>query len=429
MKTGILGGGLSAVTLARHLDCECEIVEAADRPGGLCRTFSADGFLYDIGGHILFSKDDGTMHYVKEILDGNAVYQRRANKVLFKGRYVKYPFENDLAALEREDNYECLIGYLKNDHPPPSNFREWIYHTFGDGIAEKYLVPYNEKIWKEDLSNMALEWVERVPKPPLEDVVRSAVGISTEGYTHQLNFMYPDEGGIESLVRSSMRGDVPVVTSFTVKSICRKNGGWIVSDGDRELAYERLVLTFSVKDALRCLSGVPGEIAKAAALLKHNAVKVVMVGVNNESLLDRSAIYIPQRDVPFHRVCYMAYFSRKNAPPGKSSLIAEITTNSEHELHRVTDDSLIEMTVKELHRLGIIDRRDVCATDVHTEEYGYVVYDRDYSRSVAAVRDYLTGLGIRLLGRFAEFEYINMDTVIQRAVKMAGALNEMEARI
>lgn len=429
MKIGILGGGLAGVTLARHLTHQCEIVEGEDRPGGLCRTFQSGGFLYDLGGHILFSKDEKTMEYVKECLGNNIVYQRRANKVLFKGRYVKYPFENDLASLEKEDNYECLIGYLKNEHPIPANFKEWIYYTFGDGIAEKYLVPYNEKIWKEDLKAMALEWVERVPRPPLEDVVKSAVGISTEGYTHQLNFMYPAEGGIESLVTSSRRENVPVVTGFKVKSITKRNNEWVVSNGDTERLYHRLVLTFSVKDALACLPDVPPVVQKAALSLKHNAIRIVMVGLKNESLLDKSAIYIPQRDVPFHRVCYMAYFSRRNAPPGHSSLIAEITTNSNHELYRTSDDALIEMTVKELHRLGIIDEKDLCATAIHTEKYGYVIYDREYSKNVAVVREYFKELGIRLLGRFAEFEYLNMDAVIKRALAMAELLNEGEVRL
>ncbi len=429
MKIGILGGGLAGITLARHLTHQCEIVERETKPGGLCRTFSSDGFLYDLGGHILFSRDEKIMEYVKECLGSNAAHRRRVNRILYKGRYVKYPFENDLAGLEKEDNYECLIGYLKNEHPRPSNFREWIYHTFGDGIAEKYLIPYNEKIWKEDLSNMALDWVERVPRPPLEDVVKSAVGIATEGYTHQLDFIYPVEGGIESLITASRSEDVPIFTGFNVKSITRKNNEWIVSNGDSERIYDRIVITFSVKDALLCLPDAPSAVRKAAHSLKHNAIRIVMVGLNNESLLDRSAIYIPQRDVPFHRVCYMAYFSRRNAPPGCSSLIAEITTNENHEISLASDDTLIEMTVKELDRLGIIDRRDVCVTDIHNEEYGYVVYDREYSKNIAVVREYFKEQGITLLGRFAEFEYINMDTVIKRALATAEVLNEGEVRL
>ena len=93
-----------------------------------------------------------------------------------------------------------MIDYLKNDSPEPANLEEWGYHAFGRSISEKYFLPYNRKIWKTEPREMGLDWVGRVPKPPVEDVVKSALGIETEGYTHQLHFRYPLRGGFEALV-------------------------------------------------------------------------------------------------------------------------------------------------------------------------------------------------------------------------------------
>src|SRR5215468_4712491 len=108
MNIGILGGGISGIALQRFLRHPNEVLEAAPVPGGLCRTFWKEGFGYDIGGHILFSKQQHINELVDQILGENVNHCRRANYVLFKGRYVKYPFENDLAALDIEDRYECL---------------------------------------------------------------------------------------------------------------------------------------------------------------------------------------------------------------------------------------------------------------------------------------------------------------------------------
>ena len=55
------------------------------------------------------------------------------------------------------------------------------------------------------------------------------------------------------------------------------------------------------------------------------AVRVVLVGVKDESLRDRNATYLPDPSVIAHRVCHMAWFSRINAPAGCSSLVAEVT--------------------------------------------------------------------------------------------------------
>ncbi len=428
MNTGILGGGLSGIALQSFLNSESEILEKEDRVGGLCRTFNKDGFYYDIGGHILFSKDQKIMEFIRTALGKNINACKRKNDIFFKDRFVKYPFENGLGALDKEDIFDCLIGYLKNDHPKPSNFLEWIYHTFGDGIAEKYLVPYNKKIWKTPLDKMGLEWVERVPKPPMEDIVKSALGIETEGYVHQLYFYYPAEGGIEGLIKALLKDNAKVTAGYEVREIRKRDDMWIVSNGKKERSYDRLVLTIPVKEAVKCIDNVPKVVSDAADALRHNSVRVVLVGVNNESLFDKSAIYIPSVDITPHRICYMGYFSKNNVPSGKSSLMAEVTTHEGHELYKLSDDDLIQKVVDEIHKAGFINKQDVVATDVKNLEYGYVVYDADYRKNVEIVRDYFAGIGIELHGRFAEFDYINMDEVIRRSMKLADKLNGMVER-
>src|SRR5262245_58857039 len=107
---GILGGGVSGLSLACFLERSAEVLEAEERPGGLARTFGQDGFLSDIGGHIMFSKDREVLDRMVATLGDNVERRRRNNQILYQGRYVKYPFENGLSALPREVAYECLIG-------------------------------------------------------------------------------------------------------------------------------------------------------------------------------------------------------------------------------------------------------------------------------------------------------------------------------
>src|SRR6516165_3200287 len=230
MNIGILGGGISGLTLQRFLNYPSEVLEKASVPGGLCRTFWKDGFGFDIGGHILFSKHQHVNDLVNTLLGDNINHCKRLNKILFKGRYVKYPFENDLGALEKEDAYECLIGYLKNDFSgEPTNLEEWAYAAFGRGIADRYLNAYNRKIWKMEPRDMGLEWVGRIPRPPMEDVVRSAMGIETEGYTHQLHFRYPLHGGFEALVKAMIKDPAHVHCGIKVEKIRKVGDRWHVA--------------------------------------------------------------------------------------------------------------------------------------------------------------------------------------------------------
>jgi len=213
MKIGILGGGLTGLTLAYLLKDKgycVEVLEKEEYCGGLMRSIQEEGFTFDIGGsHVIFSKDKNILNFMLSLLNGNYVRRRRNAKILYKGRFVKYPFENGLADLPKEDNFECIYHFIKNlikrekgELTSPTNLKEWCYYNFGKGIAEKYLIPYNEKIWKYPLEKISLEWVERISNPSIEDIIKSALGIPTEGYTHQLYFYYPKYGGIQSLIKS-----------------------------------------------------------------------------------------------------------------------------------------------------------------------------------------------------------------------------------
>ncbi len=193
MTTAILGGGLTGLTLARLLSERGEqiiLLEAGHQIGGLCRSRTTGGFTFDTGGsHIIFSKDTEVLAFMRRMIAGNEQRNDRNTKIFYKGTFVKYPFENGLYELPPEDRFFCINGFIrtliaveKGELPLPQNFREWIYYTFGPGIAECYMVPYNEKIWKYPTEKMSLHWVDgRIPRPPVEDIIKSAIGIEHGG--------------------------------------------------------------------------------------------------------------------------------------------------------------------------------------------------------------------------------------------------------
>jgi protoporphyrinogen oxidase len=122
----------------------------------------------------------------------------------------------------------------------------------------------------------------------------------------------------------------------------------------------------------------------------------------------------------------MGYFSKENVPASCSSLIAEVTTHPDHPLQSVSDEGLIEMVSDDLDKLGIVDRNDIAETDIYTADHGYVLYDRDRAKSMRSIRAYFDSLGVELHGRFAEFEYINMDEVVRRSMVLAAKLNNVK---
>ncbi len=423
---GVLGGGVSGLSLVANLKKGAEVLERDAVCGGLCSSVVEDGFTFDAAGpHILFSKNQEVLDYMVGVLGDNVDKKRRENKIWYKGHLVKYPFENGLSDLPKEDCYECIRDYLKNPWTKePENLAEWSYATFGASISDKYFIPYNRKIWNYDPAKISLQWVSRIPKPPMEDVLKSAVGISTEGYLHQLYFYYPKVGGYQSLVKNfaALAGD-KVKNNETITRVAKTSEGWDVETTSGVRKYKTLVSTLPIHDLLRLWDGAPQEAHEVAKKLRYNSLINVLIGAKEKRVLPYTAVYLPATDIVFHRVSFPKQFSEQNVPPGHLAFMAEITANDGDGVWELSDDAVFEKVVQGLEKIEFVKREDITYRKVVRFEYGYPVYDVDYFDNSKKLRALVEAEGIRLLGRFAQFEYINSDVCVERALALAKRLD------
>lgn len=429
MTIGILGGGISGISLAAHLDENVEVIEKRARIGGLCGSIIDHGFTFDAAGpHIMFSKNKDVLNLMVSVLGDNVHQRRRENKIWFKGRLVKYPFENDLASLPKEDNFDCIYGYIVNPraNDKPSNLAEWSFATFGQGISEKYFIPYNRKIWNYDPAKLGLEFVSRIPKPPMEDVLKSSIGIPTEGYVHQLYFYYPVEGGYEAVVHAfAKRVRGKILTSSPVEEVARAGDKWVVRIANGEpRTYDTLVSTIPIHELLNAWRDAPSKAREAASKLRYNALINVLLGISDDPGYPHTAIYIPDPGILFHRISFPQNFSPRNVPHGGSAVMAEITANEGDGVWEMSDQQILERTIADLESTGFLNPSKIVVRRVVRFTYGYPVYDLEYRRNVTAVREAVAATGLRLLGRFAQFDYINSDVCVERAIAMAKTMND-----
>lgn len=432
-RVAVIGGGIAGLAVGLLLNkkkYEVSILEKESEPGGHCRSMTADGFTFDwVGAHILFSKNQAVMQFIKDVLYPNIYQAKRNNQISYKNCLVKYPYENDLASLPPQDKFEALNGYLfnKNKYAKPKNLKEWLLDTFGKGICEQYLFPYNEKVWNLPVEDLSMIWADRIPKPPVEDVIKSALGWQTEGYTHQLYFYYPKYGGIDAYTKAFAQLVRPhISTNVEVQQVYQDGKEWVVIDQNRqERRYDLIINTSPIQAFVKKTKlKYSAKELKAVKDLVQNPLITVMIGVKKPDPNRFTAIYFPEKEFLVNRLAYNGVFSPYNDPAGQHGMVAEITCKATDKAWKMSDEELIEHVVGNLEKRQLLERDNIVHTSVRRMPYAYVVYDKNYQKNQPiAVKAFTKNKGLYMFGRFAEHLYHNTDAIIERALELAVKIN------
>ncbi len=427
----IIGGGLTGLAAAYRAASKYGVstllLEAGERVGGLLLSEFVEEYLFDVGGsHILFSKSEKRLRsLLRHLRRVGWFVHRRVTRIYLRGGFVKYPFEVGLADLPPETRARVLKGMIAaaRERAKPSNFLEWIYAVFGEGMAEEYLIPYNRKLWKTPLEEITLEWVGgRVPNPPLDDIIKAAVGETVEAYTHQLVFMYPKKGGIEALARGvaadAEESGAEILTSAPVERVEHLGNRLRVEYGGGEIECDRVVYTAPLTAAPKIIDDLSSESRALLSRLKSVPLAVVGIGARVRPPFIHW-VYFPGEETVFHRLAVLSRYSAYNAPRGGASFIAEVSFRSVDELRGVSDDAIVRKVVEGMEYVGLIKASDVEVASVWRWEHAYPVYDVARSEALKRVIPELKGLGIVPAGRFGAWEYLNMDAVYSRGTEAA----------
>ena len=428
MKITILGGGIGAISLAFFLQRikkikEINILEKEDYFGGLLKTYNFNKIDYDVGPHVIFSKHADILSLILKLLGKNKIKIRRSNKIIYKNlNYIKYPFENDLSNLPKKDRDKCLNLFINNPFKnivKPKTMKEFFLKTFGKGIYDSYLGPYNAKIWKMRPSNLDTQMVDRIPQPPVEDIIRSANGTVTEGYKHQLYFYYPFKGGIESLFNSFLKkldkNKVKLIKNCEIKHIKRinKNSYELISKNIK-IKTNKIISTIPLDKFYRCFE--KKNLKKYSSKLKSNSIIISIINIKGNVGGDNFALMVPDKDIIFHRFSKLDFLGKNYSLPNTTSLEIEITFRSGDKISKMNDSQIYKEIIKGLKKLKFIKNdKDINFKTLKKFKYAYVIYDLKHRKNVdKLIKEYLK-LGIHLLGRWGSWEYLNSDQVIKQA--------------
>ena len=432
----ILGGGLSGISTAYFLQNKdwvgkITILEKEVETGGLCRSIRKNGYIYDIGPHILFSKDKEMLSLMLSVLDEKNDL-KRSNEIYYKGRHIQYPFENDLSKLPEEELNYCIQAFNHNPYEnyEVTNMIQFFLKTFGEGITNTYLRPYNEKIWKYDPAFMNTSMVDRIPKPTREEIRRSAAGETVEGYLHQLYFSFPTKGGIQSVVDGFKKQlndkKCSIHTDSTVVRLSKDENTFVVETGDKKTyTADMLISTIPVQELTAAYANVNESIRKTVSDLHYNSIAIAFARTPYDLCGEHCAYMVPDKNVIFHRSSKMDFFGSEYHKDGEATYMVEVTYRKDDYIDAMGDEKLLSKIKEGVCGIEFAKNiNDVEIIDLTKHQYAYVIYDLHHAENMNAIRDFYANEGIVLNGRFGNFEYWNMDRVLRESLSLSERLTQ-----
>jgi protoporphyrinogen oxidase len=420
----LLGAGPSSLAFASAAKQPFVILEKEGRPGGLCRSFTVDGGVFDLGGHSFHTPHDTVFDLVQSALDGGLQLQKRNATVFTHGKLIGYPFQEFFGQIDDPKVVEECQRGLDQRTPagsPPAHLEEFILQKFGQGIADQFMLPYNRKLWARDIRTISCDWTaQRVADPKgaakTERFKTTGGGVERRPLQADSTVGYPSEGGFEQIfVRMADRvGNI--LCNQTVVSIDSRERRVTCREGSVH-DYETLVSSMPLPELLRCIEGTPDRLHALAAQLECMSLRVefLLVGRRLETEIQR--IYCADPEIPPHKIALNHNSSDSLRAVDRHAIMAEVSVSPEKPLDT---GQIAPRTVGLLRQLGILrSERDVIWTGHQDIRYGYPIYTHQRPAIVAEIKEWLAARDIHTVGRFGEWEYINSDKCILKGMALA----------
>ncbi len=429
--------GLGAAYLLNKLGYKnWAIYEKEDKVGGLSSSFKdKKGFTWDIGGHVMFSNIEKFNSLADLLLGDHFISHERESWIRMMGRWIPYPFQNNIRHLSRIKVLQCLLGLIQTQQNTKkiTNFKDWILKTFGQGIAENFMFPYNFKVWAFPLTIMDYGWIaERISPVSIEKIIENIImEINDTGWGPNNQFKFPlygGTGGFFNCFKPFVKNNF--YCCHQAKSIDIDSQVITFNNGKTD-CYDFLINTAPIDLFVQLLHSQKEDmerVHKQAGKLLHNGVYIVGIGLKKHMESTKCWVYFPDENIPFYRMTYFSNYSPNNVPFGDittySSLMCEVSFSS---YKYVSESEVIDSVIQGLITakiLGNDDKNKIISTWKYKADYAYPVPSIGRDDVLVEIQTILERNRIYSRGRFGAWKYEigNMDHSVMMGMEVVNRI-------
>jgi protoporphyrinogen oxidase len=442
----VIGAGPTGLGAAKRLNQlngpSWLILDSNDKAGGLASTdVTPEGFLYDVGGHVIFSHYKYFDDCIDEALpkEDDWYTHQRISYVRYKGLWVPYPFQNNISMLPKDDQVKCMDGLIdaalecRVANTKPKDFDEWIVRMMGTGVADAFMRPYNYKVWAVPTTKMQCAWLgERVAAPDVKMLARNVILNKVAGnWGPNATFRFPARdgtGGIWTAVADTLPTEKKRFgKSNEVTKIDADAKKVTLADGTT-IGYGKLVNTMSVDHLVEKMGNK--ELITLSKGLYYSTTHVIGVGLRGgrpDRIGDKCWLYFPEDNCPFYRATIFSNYSPYNQPADSAKLPTLYLANgskatsteakegpywsimlevSQSTLKEVDEENLLKDCIQGLINTEMILPEDEIVSTYHRRfDHGYPTPSLEREGVLTKLLPRLQDLDIYSRGRFGSWRY------------------------
>ena len=400
----ILGAGLSGLSCSYHLGHErCLLLEKDARAFGHVAAEIRDGFTWDPGPHVSFTKHEYVRNLFADSVSGEYDEYEVQTGNYYRGQWIDHPAQSALHQVPEPLRSQCLESFLQTREAgqeapdAPQNYQQWLDRAFGPVFAGHFPAAYTRKYWTREPADMTTAWVgQRVFYPAVDDVINGSRG-PLERKTHYITKVrYPRQGGYQSFADKIAAG-ANIHYGAEVIAVDLDARHVSTADGQR-YPFERLINTLPLPVFVNLCRGAPDRVRAAAAALSCSQLLLVNVRAPHATLRPENWIYVYDEDKLSTRIHCVEKLTPGNAPPGWTGVQVEVYF-SRHRPLDLTPEQVGDKVVTELIEMGLIDPA-VCADPKQIRHHirycpwANVIFDHDTRPALETIWSWLETHGL-----------------------------------